>query len=225
LSIEQRHAPDLFSEAAACAISLYNTAVLGALAIGFSKSNLLSSGPTIALFQQLAVHVCVLVLVSALFGSKMLFVIGLRASTVAGAEATKFGGGQTDRTLEHSVLSEGDSATEQAPSAMTNTLVGGASGGTTMTGGKSNPKLKQPQQHQHRGSTLAFSSLPPNNGSSPGLSPSMPPGRLLSTPATGRNGMSASAFGSHRPQTAPLSVNGLSPMRRPSNNATSDIGW
>jgi len=166
---------------------------------------------------------CVLVLVSALFGSKMLFVMGLRASNVANTEPVNLAAAARQIAHWSAVCSTKGTVRpiRRLPRVMTNTLVGGASGGPTMTGGKSNPKLKQSQQHQHRGSILAVSSsLPPNNGSSPGLSPSMPPGRLLSSPATGRNGMSSRAFGSPGLHTAPLSVNGLSPMRRASNNAT-----
>jgi len=120
LSVQQRNTPDMFSEASACAISLYNTAVLGAISVGFVKSSLLSSGPVIALFQQLAVLLCTVILVSALFVSKLLFVYGVRAAVTAGGAANVSGKAfKGNKLAEGSILSDGSSS-------------GGATGTITM---------------------------------------------------------------------------------------------
>lgn len=109
LCIQQRSYPDLFNDSQAVAVSLYNTAVLGALAIGVSKSALLSSGPTIALFQQLAVLACVLVLVTVLFVSKFIIV---RSGSAGG-----FGAKADNRTYQGSVLDSSKDASSSPAAA------------------------------------------------------------------------------------------------------------
>ena len=127
LCIQQRSYPDLFNDSQSVAVSLYNTAVLGALAIGVSKSALLSSGPTIALFQQIAVLLCVLVLVSVLFVSKFIIV----RSGLAGAFGTKV----DNRTYQGSVLDSKDGSSSPAATGTNKHSHGGATTTATATAG------------------------------------------------------------------------------------------
>jgi hypothetical protein len=73
LCVQQRNFPDLFNESSTLAATLYNTIVLGSLAIGISKG-LLQDAPAVALFQELAVLLCINVMVLAIFVPKLLFV-------------------------------------------------------------------------------------------------------------------------------------------------------
>ena len=221
LCIQQRSYPDLFNDSQSVAVSLYNTAVLGALAIGVSKSALLSSGPTIALFQQVAVLLCVLVLVSVLFVSKFLIV----RSGLAGGFGTKV----DNRTYQGSVLDSKDGSSSPAATAAnkhshgaTTTATAGTAAGagnnTNLTGtggghalrsvlsnGPSSVQMSaqryayaQGQGQGQGGGTAASSRL------SPMLSGASPPPVGAGGASPGASGAHLSVEGGHSARVAPM---------------------
>lgn len=112
LCIQQRSFPDLFNDSQSVAAVLYNTAVLGGLAIGITKSSMLQSGPAIAVFQQLAVLLCIVVLVTVLFMGKFLIIRSRKGKGSMGEAATtqlgtQYAGKDVNRTRLEDENSDG----------------------------------------------------------------------------------------------------------------------